>query len=90
MAKNAKKAQEWEQIADGVSVKGTGERFSLSWFGATIHGCRIVDGKNGAFIGWPSFKGRDGNYIKTAYIYDGDDAPEEDRKLLRAVVKHFA
>ena len=33
------------------TVLGT---FSVRLGGVTIHGCRLVDGKRGRFIGWPS------------------------------------
>lgn len=33
-----------------------------------IYGCRIVSGKNGDFIAWPSQKGSDGNYHDIASI----------------------
>lgn len=69
-----------------ASVKGTAEKFSINWCGAVIHNCRIVNGKNGSFIGFPSFKGRMGNYIKTAYIYAGS-APAD--KALAEVVEYF-
>lgn len=79
----------WAEVFDGVSVKGTKDRFSINWYGATIHGCRIVNGENGKFIGWPSFKGKNGKYIKTAYVYDGPGATEDDVKMLEGVVKYF-
>lgn len=88
MAKKVAK-NDWAKVFDCVSVKGTKERFSINWYGAVIHGCRIVDGKNGKFIGWPSFKGKHGDYIRTAYVYDGPGAGEDDVEILEAVVKYF-
>ena len=32
-----------------------------------IHGIRIVEGKNGLFVAFPSEKGRDGNYYETVH-----------------------
>lgn len=32
-----------------------------------IYGCRLVDGKNGKFVSFPSRKGKDGNYYSYAF-----------------------
>lgn len=93
MARTTKKNETnyWQDvIPNEVAVKGTAERFSLNWYGAIIHGCRIVKGKNGSFIGWPSFKGRDGKYIRTAYVYDGNEAPAADIEAVEKVVNYFS
>ena len=59
--KKTEKKTEWVRVIDGVSVKlSKGDFFSLSWFGAVIHGCALRTGRNGDFISWPSFKGSDG------------------------------
>lgn len=34
----------------------------------TIYGCRIVEGKDGSFISFPSRKGGDGKYYSHAYL----------------------
>lgn len=36
--------------------------FDLTIDDFTIYGCRVVEGKNGDFIGLPSRKGKDGKY----------------------------
>ncbi len=33
----------------------------------TINGCRLVNGENGYYIAFPSYKGKDGKYYKHAY-----------------------
>jgi len=33
----------------------------------SIYGCRLVDGKNGKFVSFPSRKGKDGNYYSHAF-----------------------
>ena len=38
----------------------------------TVYGCRIVDGKNGKFLSFPSRKDSDGNYYNYARITDSD------------------
>ena len=43
----------------------------------TIYGCRVVEGRKGEFIGWPSYEGKDGKYWNHVYV-DIDPADEED------------
>lgn len=42
--------------------------------GVTIYGCKVVEGKNGDFISFPSHKGKDGKYYNHAYIKLSDEA----------------
>lgn len=94
MARNTTKQEnknnEWILVQDGVSVKlSRGKFFSLSWFGAVIHGCALRTGRNGDFISWPSFKGSDGAFVKRAYVYAAQGS--EDEQILERVlqtVKH--
>lgn len=41
--------------------------FDLTIDDFTIYGCRVVEGKNGDFIGLPSRKGKDGKYWGIVY-----------------------
>lgn len=41
--------------------------FDMELNGVTIYGCRVVEGKNGDFISFPSRKGSDGKYYSIAY-----------------------
>lgn len=41
--------------------------------GVKIYGCRYVEGKNGDFISFPSYKAKDGKYYNHAYV-DLDEA----------------
>lgn len=34
----------------------------------TIYNCRIVEGRKGDFIGWPSYEGKDGKYWNHVYV----------------------
>lgn len=43
----------------------------------TIYGCRVVEGRKGDFIGWPSYEGKDGKYWNHVYV-DINPADEED------------
>lgn len=43
-------------------------RFALTVNGVTVYGCNVVEGKNGDFIAFPSYKGKDGKYYNHVYI----------------------
>ena len=69
------KETEWQQVKgiDGFSVIGTRSRFSISVeldenLRIGLNGCRVVDGKNGAFISYPAWKDKEGNYHDYSYI----------------------
>ena len=89
MARQTKKEEkklDWIRVQDGVSVKlSKGDYFSLSWFGAVIHGCCVRAGRNGSFISWPSFRGSDGQFVKRAYVYAA--AESEDEQILEKVLQ---
>lgn len=34
----------------------------------TIYGCRLLEGKNGMFVSFPSRKGKDNKYYNIAYV----------------------
>lgn len=51
-------------------------RFSLTVNGVTVYGCNVVEGKNGDFISFPSYKGKDGKYYNHAYIPLTDEEQE--------------
>ena len=40
--------------------------------GIVIKGFKIVGGKNGEFVSWPSQKGKDGKYYDQVYALDRD------------------
>ena len=69
------KETEWKQVKglDGFSVIGTRDRFSISVeldenLRIGLNGCRVIDGKNGAFISYPAWKDKEGNYHDYSYI----------------------
>ena len=41
--------------------------------GVKIYGCRFMEGKNGDFVSFPSYKAKDGKYYSHAYV-DLDEA----------------
>lgn len=51
-----------------------GVTFDLTVNGVKIYGCRVVEGKNCDFIGFPSRKGSDGKYYSHAYAPLAPDA----------------
>ena len=61
-----------------------GLMFDLETSGIHIYGCRYCEGKNGDFVGFPSYKGKDGRYYNNAWI---DLTESESKAILEAVVK---
>ena len=41
--------------------------FNLKLNGITIYGCKVIEGKDGDFISFPSYKGTDDRYY--SYVY---------------------
>lgn len=42
--------------------------FDVEINGVMIYGCRFIEGKNGDFVSFPSYKGNDGKYYSHCYI----------------------
>lgn len=50
--------------------------------GVKIYGCRYVEGKNGDFISFPSYKGSDGKYYNYAWAeLSADDVKNIDEQI---------
>lgn len=72
----------WKAIQqmEGFTVIGSKDRFSISFQPAEdlrvqINGCRLIEGKNGWFISYPSWKDKDGNYHNYCYFqFTAEDA----------------
>jgi len=47
--------------------------FDMEVNGVTIYGCKVIEGKNGDFISFPSHKGKDGKYYNHAWVKLSDD-----------------
>lgn len=43
----------------------------------TIYGCRVVEGRKGDFIGWPSYKDKNGDYWNHVYVNIGPEDVED-------------
>lgn len=50
----------------------------------TIYGCRVVEGRKGDFIGWPSYEGKDGKYWNHVYVEIGPADVEDILAEVRA------
>lgn len=48
----------------------------------TIYGCRVVEGRKGDFIGWPSYKDKNGEYWNHVYV---NIDPEDVENILAEV-----
>ena len=71
--KEAQAAEEKEVKIYNLEVKRAKEYKDTVFFdvdinGVMIYGCRFVEGKNGDFVSFPSYKGSDGKYYSHAYI----------------------
>lgn len=71
--KEAQKAKEEAARIYNVEVKRAKEYKDTVFFdvdinGVMIYGCRFIEGKNGSFVSFPSYKGSDGKYYSHAYI----------------------
>jgi DNA-binding cell septation regulator SpoVG len=42
--------------------------FDLDIDDVTVYGCRVVAGKHGDFVGWPSREGKDGKFYSYVYL----------------------
>lgn len=66
---NSKKSILKDYSVDRVKMDSKDRvRFSLTVNGVTVYGCIVMEGKNGDFISFPSYKGKDGKYYNHAYI----------------------
>ena len=54
-------------------VKGGTVFFTLTLNGVTIYDCRVVEGKNGDFVAFPSEKGSDGKYYSKVWASLSDE-----------------
>lgn len=54
-----------------------GETFDVRLNGITIYGCRLVDGKNGTFVSFPSRQGKDGKWYSYVYAVLDDQTVED-------------
>ena len=47
--------------------------FDMEVNGVTIYGCKVIEGKNGDFVSFPSHKGKDGKYYNHAWVKLSDE-----------------
>ena len=80
MKKSTEKKQEREtievrsvEVTRVREVKGGTVFFTLTLNGVSIYDCRVVEGKNGDFIAFPSEKGSDGKYYSKVWASLSDE-----------------
>lgn len=79
MKKSEKKIQELEievTRAHNYANKKTKKEttfFDMKVNGVSIYGCTLVEGKNGTFVSFPSYKGSNDKYYNHAWVELSDD-----------------
>lgn len=63
-----------------------GVLFDLTINGVKIYSCKIVEGKHGDFISFPSYKGKNGKYYTHCYF---DLTAEETAEIIKEVDKNL-
>ena len=59
--------------------------------GVTVYGCRVVESRNGDFIGFPQYKGSDNKYYSHAYCKLSEDEQKElENKIQKMTDKYIA
>lgn len=59
-----------------------GVLFDLTINGVKIYSCKVVEGKHGDFISFPSYKGKNGKYYTHCYF---DLTDEETAEIIKEV-----
>ena len=71
-SKEAEAAKEEMKIHDLEVIRAKEYKetvfFDVRINGVNVYGCRFIEGKNGDFVSFPSYKGSDGKYYSHAYI----------------------
>lgn len=57
---------DWE-VLQARETKNSFVFFNLKLNGITIYGCKVIEGKDGDFISFPSYKGTDDRYYSHVY-----------------------
>lgn len=57
--------------------EGKGASFDMKLNGISLYNCRVVEGKNGDFISFPSYKGNDGKYYSHYWAKLSEETSEE-------------
>lgn len=61
----------------------------INYYGLIIKGCRLVEGSNGTFIGYPGEKGKDGKYYDIIYPDNITLKSNIEKVLIEEYKKHF-
>lgn len=65
------------EVTRAMAFENGGVVFDIIINGVSIYNCRVVEGKNGDFISFPSHKGKDNKYYSHAYIKLTDEDQAE-------------
>lgn len=64
-----------KQVKSALEIKVTRVKqfdnacmFDMTVNGVSIYGCRLIEGKKGYFVSFPSRKGKDGKYYSYTYV----------------------
>lgn len=57
--------------------EGKGASFDMKLNGISLYNCRVVEGKNGDFISFPSYKGNDGKYYSHYWAKLSEETTKE-------------
>ena len=73
-----------KQVKSALEIKVTRAKqfdnacmFDMVVNGVTIYGCRVIEGKEGDFVSFPSHKGKDDKYYNHCYIKLSDEATKD-------------
>lgn len=69
---------------EGKQGKGGCAFFDLELNGIKIYGMKVVEGKNGDFVAFPTREGKDGKYFSICWARLSD---EDQKKIIEAVEK---
>lgn len=65
------------EVTRAIAFDNGGVVFDVIINGVTIYGCRVVEGKNGDFVSFPSRQGKDKKYYNHVYIKLTDEDTKE-------------
>ena len=77
MARSKKKIRAEIIEVSNVRELDWGIVFDLVINGVKLYSCRLVEGRNGDFVSFPSYKGKNGKYYTHCYFDLNDDETQE-------------
>lgn len=74
------------KVKRATEFKSGDVAFDLTVNGVTIYGCVLREGRNGAFISFPSRKGSDGKYYNITYFPITENTQNEIEKQINELL----